>query len=95
MPTTAILGGGLSGLSLAYYLAKACPADKILLIEKSKRLGGWIQSVSTPEGISFESGPRSIRPVGLSGLLTLDLVSFWKLLVFQLTLHIADRLART
>lgn len=75
MPTTAILGGGLSGLSLAYYLARACPQDKIILLEKGSRLGGWIQTVKAGEDIHFESGPRSIRPVGLAGLLTLDLVN--------------------
>ena len=77
MPTTAILGGGLSGLSTAFYLSKALPAShKIIILEKSKRFGGWIQTSKHENGISFEAGPRSIRPVGLQGLLTLDLVGY-------------------
>lgn len=77
MPTTAILGGGLSGLCSAYFLARSLPAThKIVLLEKSKRFGGWIQTVRKgQDGIDFETGPRSIRPVGLAGLLTLQVVS--------------------
>ena len=79
MPTTAILGGGLSGLSTAYYLSRALPpSHKIVLLEKSKRFGGWIHTFRHESGISFEAGPRSVRPVGLQGLLTLDLVSLLK-----------------
>jgi len=74
MPTTVILGGGLSGLSSAYYLAKTLPAaHKIVLLEKSSRFGGWVHTTQA-SGISFENGPRSVRPVGLQGLLTLQLI---------------------
>lgn len=45
MSSVAILGGGISGLSAAYYLARmAPPTTKITLIEGKKRLGGWIES---------------------------------------------------
>jgi oxygen-dependent protoporphyrinogen oxidase len=45
MSSIAVLGGGISGLSTAYYLARLAPAStKIVLIESKDRLGGWIQS---------------------------------------------------
>ncbi|KAI8988420.1 protoporphyrinogen oxidase [Mycotypha africana] len=49
--TVAILGGGISGLSAAYYLARfAPPTTKILLIEGKNRVGGWIQSQRVAPG---------------------------------------------
>ncbi|EGG08851.1 uncharacterized protein MELLADRAFT_42777 [Melampsora larici-populina 98AG31] len=74
-----ILGGGLAGLTSAYYLSKGLPAGsqaKITLLERSDRFGGWVHSpnVGRDERCVFEGGPRSVRPKGLSGLMTLDLV---------------------
>ncbi|KAG0141777.1 hypothetical protein CROQUDRAFT_51187 [Cronartium quercuum f. sp. fusiforme G11] len=74
-----ILGGGLAGLTCAYYLSKGLPAvskAKIILLEQSHRLGGWVHSpdLGQKERCVFEGGPRSVRPKGLSGLMTLDLV---------------------
>ncbi|NGX57686.1 MAG: Protoporphyrinogen oxidase [Chlamydiae bacterium] len=57
-----ILGGGISGLSTAWYLRQKTNA-KIILIEKTPRLGGRIQSVNEHD-FFFERGPRSIRPHG-------------------------------
>jgi len=52
----AIVGGGISGLSTAYYLAKAgIPST---LIEARPRLGGVIQSENV-EGCVVEAGPDS------------------------------------
>ncbi|KAF9129673.1 hypothetical protein BGW39_003899 [Mortierella sp. 14UC] len=77
----AVLGGGISGLSTAWYLAKTAPANvKITLIEGTKRTGGWLHSdrVKDPsrgEGsVLLERGPRSLRPQGISGLNTLEMV---------------------
>lgn len=42
-----ILGGGLTGLTTAYLLAKRLGPDgarKLTLIEKGSRLGGWVDS---------------------------------------------------
>jgi oxygen-dependent protoporphyrinogen oxidase len=45
MSSIAVLGGGISGLSAAYYLARLAPTTtKIVLIEGKERVGGWIQS---------------------------------------------------
>ncbi|KAH9852367.1 Protoporphyrinogen oxidase [Lenzites betulinus] len=68
-----ILGGGLSGLSAAFHLSRRFPAQsgtRISLVEKSHRLGGWVQServrVKDKHGreaeVLLESGPRTLRP---------------------------------
>lgn len=71
---TTILGGGISGLSAAYYAANNARNSAIILLEASNRVGGWIQSKRSPSGAIFEQGPRTIRPVGLAGKNTLNLV---------------------
>lgn len=79
----AVLGGGITGLTSAYLLSQKLPDAKITLYEAGARLGGWMQSTQVDvEGgrVNFEQGPRSIRPVGASGMATLDLVSAsWRL----------------
>jgi protoporphyrinogen/coproporphyrinogen III oxidase len=52
--SAAIVGGGMSGLSTAYYLAQAGVAST--LIEARPRLGGLIQSEHI-EGCMIEGGP--------------------------------------
>jgi oxygen-dependent protoporphyrinogen oxidase len=52
-----VLGGGISGLAVAYQLQKQC---SVTLVEKESRVGGWIRS-ECKEGFFFESGPRSLR----------------------------------
>src|ERR1039457_3790327 len=51
-----IIGGGISGLSAAYYLAKGGAASTIL--ESRPRLGGVIQT-DFVEGCTIEAGPDS------------------------------------
>ncbi|KAF9168554.1 oxygen-dependent protoporphyrinogen oxidase [Actinomortierella ambigua] len=75
----AILGGGISGLSTAWYLTRASPSVRVTLLEAANRTGGWISSSrqdDSTHGGSFllEHGPRSLRPQGISGLNTLELV---------------------
>lgn len=73
----AVLGGGITGLASAFYLTKELPNAKITLYEASDRLGGWLQTkyVDVGDGtILFEQGPRTLRPKGVAGHLTLDLV---------------------
>ena len=56
MRRVAIVGGGISGLSTAYHLAKAGIAST--LIERRARLGGVIET-GTVEGCVVEGGPDS------------------------------------
>ncbi len=75
MPDTLIVGGGISGLSTAYYLTKGGASGVIL--ESRPRLGGVIQTEHV-EGCTIEAGPDSflsakpaalelIRELGLAG----------------------------
>ncbi|XP_005400314.1 PREDICTED: protoporphyrinogen oxidase [Chinchilla lanigera] len=73
--TVVVLGGGISGLAASYYLSRASCPPKVVLVEGSKRLGGWIRSIRGPGGAIFELGPRGIRPAGVLGAQTLLLVS--------------------
>ncbi|XP_025276608.1 protoporphyrinogen oxidase isoform X1 [Canis lupus dingo] len=73
--TVVVLGGGISGLAAGYHLSRAPCAPKVVLVEGSERLGGWIRSVRGPGGAVFELGPRGIRPAGAPGARTLLLVS--------------------
>jgi oxygen-dependent protoporphyrinogen oxidase len=66
----AILGGGLTGLSTAWYLTRLLPEAKITIYEAQKRMGGWIQTdkveVKTPDGevgtVHFERAARMVTP---------------------------------
>lgn len=60
----AVLGGGIAGLSSAYFASREFPNSKITLYESGGQIGGWIRSkrVQVPGGdILFESGPRTLR----------------------------------
>ncbi|CAG8446644.1 1721_t:CDS:2 [Diversispora eburnea] len=72
-----ILGGGISGLTAAWYLAQNAPlTTKITILEASKRFGGWIESTRIgKDKILFEQGPRTLRPFGLGGLVVLDMAN--------------------
>ena len=56
MPDTLIIGGGISGLSAAYYLRKGGAQPTI--VESRPRLGGVIQTERI-EGCTIEAGPDS------------------------------------
>ena len=65
MPRVLIVGGGISGLSTAYYLAKGGTSSTIL--ESRPRLGGVIQTERV-EGCTLEAGPDSflsVKPAAL------------------------------
>jgi len=51
-----IIGAGLTGLTLAYYLKKA--NKKFLLLEEQKRTGGVINTLSE-DNFTFETGPNT------------------------------------
>ncbi len=74
----AVLGGGITGMASAYYLAEEFPHAKITLYESKSELGGWMRSKRVDVGdgeIIFEQGPRSLRLQAPNGTLTLRLVS--------------------
>lgn len=66
----AVLGGGLTGLTTAYYLTRFHPTAKITLYEEAWRLGGWIDTeVTTVDDPSTdqkhwyqERGARTVAP---------------------------------
>ena len=65
MKRIAIVGGGIAGLTAAFYLEKACQAGADLqwaLFEKSNRLGGVIQT-ERRDGFVIEAGPDSFLSV--------------------------------
>ncbi|KAG8752453.1 oxygen-dependent protoporphyrinogen oxidase [Ceratobasidium sp. 428] len=78
MTTIGILGGGISGLSAAFHLSRRLAANtkaRIVLLERTKRLGGWIKSDNTTIHAAgkacplvLETGPRSLRPRSLEML---------------------------
>jgi oxygen-dependent protoporphyrinogen oxidase len=60
VPRVVIIGGGISGLSAAYYLSKGGVPSTIL--ESRSRLGGVIQTEQV-EGCTIEAGPDSFLSV--------------------------------
>lgn len=60
--SSAILGGGLSGLSACYHFLKKFPSRNLILYEQSSKLGGALTSIQIPDSnLNFELGPSSIR----------------------------------
>ncbi|KAM4690760.1 protoporphyrinogen oxidase isoform 1-T2 [Rhinophrynus dorsalis] len=73
--TVVVAGGGISGLTACYHLVKDASLSKVILLEGSSRLGGWMRTTRTEDGAIFEHGPRGILPKGVVGRNTLCLVS--------------------
>lgn len=62
MKKVAIIGGGITGLSAAYAIKRAQDQGAevdYLVLEKSPRLGGKIQTERTEDGFVIEAGPDS------------------------------------
>lgn len=75
--TIAILGGGLAGLSAAYYLKRGeiDNNQSIQIIEANNHTGGWIQSWRDQKtNVISELGPRTIRGRGDSANNTFSLI---------------------
>ena len=66
-PRVVIVGGGIAGLAAAHRLATQ-GVERISLLESSKELGGWMQSLllCDEKGAEHvvEFGPRSVRDFG-------------------------------
>lgn len=88
-----VLGGGIGGLSAAFYLTTRQRGVKVKLYESASRFGGWVKT-EQKDGYIFEAGPRTIRPKGLAGNTTLELIEslgLQKKLVPIRSSHIAAR----
>ncbi|RKO84903.1 hypothetical protein BDK51DRAFT_16775 [Blyttiomyces helicus] len=69
-----VLGAGISGLTAAWTIAQRLPGAKISLVEASTaHIGGWVHSIRK-NGELFELGPRTLRPTGEAGTVTLDMI---------------------
>ena len=79
-----IIGAGLTGLTLAYYLKNA--GKKILLVEENERSGGVIHSVSE-NGFTYETGPAT----GVLG--SLEIAELFENLHEKCTLQTANKQA--
>lgn len=55
---------------------------KVIVLEASNRLGGFVDTLKLEDGSLFERGPRSIRGVGKSGYNTIELVSLPFLFIY-------------
>lgn len=73
----AVLGGGITGLSSAFFITQEIPQAKVTIYEKSNRLGGWLESpiheVSTGH-VVFENGPRTLRQDLVNGYFLREMV---------------------
>lgn len=77
---TAVIGGGLAGLSASYYGLLNRKLGKIVLLESSDRVGGWMRTLKSPRTKAlFEQGPRTIRCGGEAADNTLRLLDRLKL----------------
>ena len=56
-PTIVVVGGGLSGLAVAYRLKQRAPHARIVVLEKQSRLGGNVLTV-VKDGFRIECGPN-------------------------------------
>lgn len=84
----AVIGGGITGLTTAYYLARWLPpSSRVTLYEGADRQGGWIQTVKETDGgvVHFENGPRMLRGLGKAGFRADDYV------FYDLVLHRCPR----
>ncbi len=52
-----VIGGGISGTTFAFRAARA--GRKVLLLERTNRIGGCLQTVRTPAGFWFELGAHT------------------------------------
>lgn len=70
----AVLGGGISGLSYAYYLLRLCPEISIQVFEQSLRVGGYVKT-GHDNGVIMEKGPRTLRSRSDGLALIVDLMT--------------------
>lgn len=81
-----VIGGGISGLSFAYFLGKLRPDVRVTVYEQQGRVGGYIQTNRASEqtqkqtrcvgerALKMEKGPRTLRGVSPGTLIIVDLL---------------------
>ncbi|GAV54150.1 hypothetical protein ZYGR_0AK06520 [Zygosaccharomyces rouxii] len=73
-----VVGGGISGLTFTYFLAKLRPDVHVTVFESNPRTGGWIRSLDTKDNeggsIMLEQGPRTLRGVSDGTVLMADIL---------------------
>ncbi len=57
MPRIVIVGGGISGLALAYRLQQRLPDAAVVVLEREPRLGGKVGTLQR-DGFRVEAGPN-------------------------------------
>ncbi|KER32338.1 protoporphyrinogen oxidase [Opisthorchis viverrini] len=76
LPHYCIVGGGIAGLSTAYFISLVRPPGscRLTVLEAGNKFGGWIHSMKNPRtGAVYELGPHSARAVGPTSRLLLRL----------------------
>ncbi|KAH6584457.1 hypothetical protein BASA60_000961 [Batrachochytrium salamandrivorans] len=58
-----VVGGGISGLSTAWFLKQHHPHLHVSVVEQSKHLGGWVHSVKLPLTASCTDGSADLNTV--------------------------------
>lgn len=84
--TVSIIGGGISGLSAAFWLIQEDPEIEITIIEKQNKVGGWIQTEVSESLQIYESGPRTLRATKERGKALYEMITILGLdteLIFQ------------
>src|ERR1700722_8106258 len=67
MTRIVIVGGGISGLTLAYRLEQRLPAAEVVILEQQPRLGGKIDTLQR-DGFRVEGGPHGFPDTNPAGL---------------------------
>lgn len=73
-----VTGGGITGMMAAFWIKLLHPNIPVTILEKSDRLGGWIQTTKKEfegQDIPMESGPRTFKSTGTSVAALFDAVS--------------------
>ncbi|KAK0609651.1 Protoporphyrinogen oxidase, partial [Lasiodiplodia hormozganensis] len=95
----AILGGGITGLTAAFYARKRFPDATITLFESTHRLGGVIDSITTcvnnNNSAICDTGTRTLRANAPRGIVTLDLLHALNLTPLILPVPTTSPAART
>lgn len=73
-PEVVVVGAGVAGLAAAWALGRA--GRSVLVLERSGRVGGLVETEITPDGLVFEHGADGVlssKPGGMPVLQALDL----------------------